>query len=168
MKYLYKKSRSNENVPVQDDLKIEIMTPTIRNLTLKEEQKSIKLLVVRIIFWVLTMGKARLYICRKGGKLVHTSYVIPKCCKFPFLSNVDYEIGPCMTYPAFRGKGYYPMMLRYISSTVGTEKTVFYMIVDEDNIASIKGIEKAGFQRCGNVYVTKIMKQYCVIPDKND
>ena len=59
------------------------------------------------------------------------------------------------------------MMLHYITSIVGTQKTFFYMIVDENNIPSIKGIEKAGFQRCGSVYVTGIMKKYRLTHNKN-
>lgn len=167
MKYLYKKSNDNENVLIKDNLEIEMFCPTLRRLILKDEKKNVKLLVVRSLFWILTFGKAKLYCLRDHGELVHTSYVIPKCYKFPFLDKADYEIGPCMTYPLFRGKGYYPMMLRYICSTVGVQYTTFYMIVDEGNSASIKGIEKAGFERCGEIKVTKFTKRY-VIKAKNN
>ena len=105
MKYLYKKSSCNENVFIQEGIDIEIYRPTIGRLILKGEKKSIKILAVRIMFWILTFGKAKLYCFRKDGELVHTSYVIPKCHKFPFLSKDEFEIGPCMTYPKFRSKG---------------------------------------------------------------
>jgi len=72
----------------------------------------------------------------------------------------DYEIGPCFTYPKFRGKGVYPQMLKYISSNVGAENSIFYMIVDETNLPSIKGIEKAGFQKCGTIKVSRFLKRY--------
>lgn len=42
------------------------------------------------------------------------------------------HIGPCETIESERGKGFYPYR-------------VFYMIVDEKNISSIKGVEKVGF-----------------------
>lgn len=163
MKFLYKKQSCNDEVMFQDDLDIEVITPTIRRLFIEGEKKSIKLLAARLMFWIITFGKAKLYCYRQGGELAHTSYVIPKCCKFPFLESSDYEIGPCMTCPKFRGKGYYPTMLRYICSTVGSQKTTFYMIVDEENSASIKGIEKAGFTRCGVVEVSKITKTYRLV-----
>ena len=163
MKYLYKKAHFNEEIMEPDDLSIEVVTPTIRGgFILQGENKNFRLLAARLMFQIATFGKARLYCYRQNGALVHTSYVIPKCYKFPFLSKYDYEIGPCFTYPQFRGKGYYPQMLKYICSNIGTEKTVFYMIVDANNIPSIKGIEKAAFQRCGNIKKTKIMKRYKV------
>lgn len=117
-------------------------------------------MAIRCLFQMITLGKAKIYCYRADGELVHTSYVIPKCCKFPFMGKEDYEIGPCFTYPKFRGKGLYSQMLKYICSSVGTYKTNFYMIVDETNLPSIRGIEKADFKRCGNVRVTKILKKY--------
>ena len=52
------------------------------------------------------------------------------------------------------------MVIKYICSTLGTEKMGFYMIVDETNVSLISGIEKADFLKCGNVIITKIMKVY--------
>ena len=139
---------------------MEIFTPKIRGLILQWENKSFETLAVRCLFQIITLGKAKVYCYRYNGELVHTSYLLPKCYKFPFLSKWDYEIGPCFTYPKWRGKWIYPQMLKYICSSIGTEKSVFYMIVDETNLPSIKGIEKAGFQRCGTIKVTRILKRY--------
>ena len=47
----------------------------------------------------------------------------------------------------FRGMGYYPLLLKYIQNQY-IDKDI-YMIVDEENIPSIKGIEKAGFKKFG-------------------
>ena len=161
MKYLYKKLKSSDTALIPEGLTVESFTPTIRRgLILPGERKSLRLLAVRLLFQLATHGRAKIYAYRENGELVHTSYVIPKCYKFPFLAGDDYEIGPCITYPEYRGNGYYPTMLHYISGSVGSEKTMFYMIVDENNIPSIKGIEKAGFERCGNIQVTKITKRY--------
>lgn len=161
MKYLYKQSGRSMGFEFNENLDVEIVTPRIRGgLVLQGENKGFKLLAVRCLFQIITFGKARVYCCRYNGELVHTSYVIPKCYKFPFMSKWDYEIGPCFTYPKFRGKGIYPQILKYICSSIGTEKSVFYMIVDETNLPSIKGIEKAGFQRCGTIKVTRILKKY--------
>ena len=163
MKYLYKRSGLREDVQIPDHFEPEIFTPTIwGGLFLQEEQKSFKLLAVRLLFQIMTFGRARVYCWRHKGELAHTSYVVPKCWKFPFMKKHDFEIGPCLTYSDFRGRGLYPQMLKYIVSSVGTEKSVFYMIVDENNAASIKGIEKAGFQRCGSVRITKALKRYRV------
>lgn len=161
MKYLYKKFKSDIPSNSFDDINIQIFTPKIfRGLTLKGENKSLKLIGVRLLFWAITCGRARVYYATKNEELVHTSYVIPKCLKFPFLNKQDYEIGPCFTYPKFRGKGIYPAMLQYICSSEGDNSTVFYMIVDEGNTSSIRGIEKSGFERCGNVKVSRVLKRY--------
>lgn len=159
MKYLYKSGRRivGENAEAAD---ISSFTPKMGELTLRGEKISLKLLAVRLLFQIMTRGRARVFYVRRNGKLVHTSYVLPRCAKFPFLTEGDYEIGPCFTYPEFRGKGIYPAVLEHIRATCGNENTTFYMCVDENNGASIKGIEKAGFERSGEVYVAGFLKKY--------
>ena len=89
-------------------------------LYISGETKSIKITLNRLIFTIITLGRSQIYYCTNNtGKVIHTSYVIPKCIKFPFLSNNDYEIGPCMTIPEYRGKGIYPQVLNYITYSCG-------------------------------------------------
>ena len=160
MKFLYKSTKNDSAEMNIDEMDIGVFSPGITRLILNGEKRTFKLLLVRFLFWISTRGRVKIYYATQNGELVHTSCVIPKCYKFPFLDNEDYEIGPCVTYPKFRGKGVYPWMLKHICSSIGDEKTVFYMIVDETNISSIKGIEKAGFVKCGTVRVSKFIKQY--------
>lgn len=81
------------------------------------------------------------------GKLIHrsrvfhkshllTSFHFPK----PFL-----VIGDCLTDSNYRGMGIYPKTIQYIATSYSSDKHVF-ILVSNDNIPSIKGIEKAGFQ----------------------
>lgn len=70
--------------------------------------------------------------------------------KFKFLKNKDVEIGPCVTDFKHRGKGIYPAVIQSIVKDKGYSND-FYMIVDENNIASIRGIEKAGFMFIGTI-----------------
>ena len=100
------------------------------------------------------------YVKDKDGRVIHTSCVIPKCVKFLFLEKNEYEIGPCYTDPNHRRKGIYCCVLNYITSHSALKASKFYMIVHEDNLASIKGIEKAGFKRTGVVEKTKVLKLY--------
>lgn len=90
-------------------------------LYISGEIKSFKITLIRLLFMIITFGKSYIYYCiDDSGKVIHTSYVIPKCIKFPFLSDNDYEIGPCMTISEYRGKGIYPQVLSYITySCVG-------------------------------------------------
>ncbi len=113
MRYLYKKTKKNDESEFSGELTVEVFTPKILcKLTLKGEKKSFKLLAVRFWFQIITHGKAKIYYIRQGENLVHTSYVVPKCYKFSFLNTNDYEIGPCFTYPEYRGKGVYPFVLK--------------------------------------------------------
>ena len=101
------------------------------------------------IYWnLITFGKCRVFsICDKEGKLVHYSYVVEKCWKFPFLQKADFEIGPCETAFEFRGQGIYPYVLSCICKNKLRESNCAYMIVDSNNISSIRGITKCGFKK---------------------
>jgi len=162
MKWLYcfnKQMEKKEDCAI--GIECEIFVPGIRGgYLLPNESSSFKKICLRVLFRIITHGEAKIVFVANGEDLVHTSYVIPKCSKFPFLGKWDYEIGPCFTSPKYRGKGIYPAVLRYICRNFGTEKSVFYMIVDESNQPSIRGIEKAGFVKCGTVRTTKLTKKY--------
>lgn len=59
------------------------------------------------------------------------------------MPNNGLHLGLAYTIPEERGKGYYPLMLKYIQADLQNED--IYMIVNENNYSSIRGIEKAGF-----------------------
>ena len=161
MKLLFQKSKPC-NLPEPTDfpdVRMHVPTPS-HGFSLPGEALSAKQICTRMMFWAVSHGKAKLYYIIQDGEIAHTSYLIPKCHKFPFLSSDDYEIGPCATHPQYRGRGLYPCVLNHICRTVGNENSVFYMIVDEGNASSVRGIEKAGFERCGSVRITKFTKQY--------
>lgn len=128
---------------------------------LPQENRSLKTTVVRFYFQLMTFGKARVFYVRdEKGNLMHTSYLVPKCFKFPFMKKNDYEIGPCYTYNDYRGKGIYPEVIRYITQNVGNSETIFYMVVDSENTPSIRGVLKAGFVHCGSIRKSRIFKRY--------
>lgn len=161
--YLYKFDTADvKKISTDSNNEIEVkeFSPSLRKLFLKGEKVGIKAICVRLMFQLITFGKACVYYVQSGEKLVHTSYVIPACAKFPFMESDELEIGPCYTYPDFRGKGIYPKVLSEICRRRGSDAMSFYMIVDETNIPSIKGIERAGFVRCGTVHKSKFSKRY--------
>lgn len=120
-----------------------------------------KTTLVRLYFQAMTLGKAKLYyVADESGTTARVSYVAPKCFKFSFLNKRDYEICPCFTAPEFRGQGIYPTVLNYVTENVGTDDAIFYMVVDDKNVASIRGIEKVGFERCGTVRKVGLFKRY--------
>lgn len=105
------------------------------------QRTSVKELLINIYWWLITKGKYFVWCAYDGDDVVHTSYIVPKCMKFPFLTKGTYEIGPCKTESAYRGKGIYPAVLSQIVAEVGKA----YMIIDDINTASIRGVTKAGF-----------------------
>lgn len=74
------------------------------------------------------------------------------------LGEKEAEIKFCLTMPAFRGRGIYPhiigLILDHLHST-GIERV--FMCVHSENVPSIRGIEKAGFTRAGEIRLRKIM-----------
>ncbi|MEA4964574.1 MAG: hypothetical protein VB055_01970 [Oscillospiraceae bacterium] len=101
------------------------------------------------LWGMMALGRVTIVIVRdNGGVLAHRSTVIGRNFKFPFLRRGECEIGPCLTVPAYRGKKIYPAVLCYITNTHPQD---FLMLVREDNMSSIKGIERAGFTAIGEV-----------------
>ncbi|NVK52999.1 MAG: hypothetical protein HWD85_08695, partial [Flavobacteriaceae bacterium] len=86
------------------------------------------------------------YRIENKGQLIHRSRIF---FKSHFLTSFHFPqpfvvIGDCLTNPDYRGMGIYPKAIRYIASEYIQEKQVF-ILVSKDNFASIRGIEKAGF-----------------------
>lgn len=79
------------------------------------------------------------------------------------MDRKDLEMGPCYTQPVFLGKGIYTKVLSEICRKRGNDASPFYMIVDETNLPSINGIEKARSARCGSGYRSKFTKRYKLV-----
>lgn len=165
MRYLYMKS--GEDIAAHSEIsdflagcRVEQHAPTPLHLSRHGERLSVKTAMGRLSFWLMTAGKFRICYLYSGDDIVHTVYVVPKCRKFPFLQPGDYEIGPCVTNEHYRNRGSYQYMLRYITASDAFSGGVFYMIVRGDNHASVRGIEKAGFTRCGTVVRSRFLHSY--------
>lgn len=159
---VYKLYEKNYTPAAGIDEAVGCFVPGPGKVYLAGEIPQIKTTLVRLLFWLMTAGKARLYyILGEKGEVAHTSYVVGRCFKFPFLKKGEYEIGPCFTAPECRGQGLYGRALGRIVGEKIYENARFYMFVSEDNDASIRGIEKAGFIQTGHVVKTKLLKRYC-------
>lgn len=160
----------NNSYDMQDaDFIVQEFRPTLFNCYLHGENRNIKTFLARMFFQTVTFGKAKIfYVANNDDEIMHTSYVIPGCFKFPFMRKNDYEIGPCFTYPEFRGKEIYPKVLRYICKNIGNESTRFFMIVSINNISSIRGIEKAGFNKFGFVDKSRVLKRYLLMQENDN
>lgn len=92
------------------------------------------------------------YRIHDGEILVHRSRVFNSS---RLLSNFHINgplitVGDCITDDRYRGLGIYPMVLQRIANDFAGKVQVF-ILVSPDNISSIKGIEKAGFQFLGRL-----------------
>lgn len=162
--FLYKRGYNSAiSIRLADGYEFGVFLPHIGKLYLPGEGKSLKTTIARFLFWLYSFGKAKIaYIkdVKREGMVCHCSYIIPRIVKFPFMKKQDLEIGPCYTVPEFRGQGLYPKMLLHITSQEEYKNSDFWMIVEEKNEASIRGIEKAGFQKVGEVKRTRFFKRY--------
>lgn len=59
------------------------------------------------------------------------------------------------TLEAFRGLGIYPALLQYILQYEKHKANRFWIIHAPENISSLKGIKKAGFEYVGKLYINK-------------
>lgn len=113
------------------------------------------------IFWSFASGgKYKLYYVRdEDGAIVHISYVIYRSFKFPFMKyGKDVQIGPCITDKRMRGKGYYPTVLNTICKSERADN--YYILIQDINKPSIRGVEKAGFQKIGYLEQSSLLKVY--------
>ena len=161
-KFCYRKHAcSGEGASGRDDVQFCVWHPSLWRWRIAGEHVSLKTIIVRIYFWVLSRGRfAIAYASTPEGCIVHTSYIVGSRFKFPFMGPHDYEIGPCFTDKRFRGRGIYPSVLRHIIQNKSMSGEWYWMNVDENNISSIRGIEKAGFERVGESTKSRWLKIY--------
>lgn len=119
------------------------------------------------ILWNLfSFGKYREYRLFDGsnGKIASKAQVMPKIVIFRFMKKGGVHIGPCFTNPLYRGRGFYPMLLKKIIADYRSRTDDFYIFCNEGNNASIRGIEKVGFKRFANGKKNKfgiyVIKEY--------
>lgn len=140
---------------INKNFKVEIFMPKLQFL-----QKHRPFSLIYLIWYIFTLGKYKIIYVFDNEKLIHYSHVLPGFWKFRFMNRDDYEIGPCWTDELYRGQQIYPYVIQKIVELFKNDAAFFYMVVDEKNIASIRGIEKAGFIKVGIVKKTKFLGIY--------
>ena len=100
------------------------------------------------------------FIFKNNAEIGHISWIYYKHHhnRILDLSENEAEIKYSLTEPKFRGRGLYPATLikiqRYLKDN-GYRKV--FICVNMENIASIKGIQKAGFELLAQVKIIKFM-----------
>ncbi|TXD81684.1 hypothetical protein ESY86_16805 [Subsaximicrobium wynnwilliamsii] len=93
-------------------------------------------------------GRCTKYYIEKNDLLIHQSYIYNEVFLLRLIKKRGPVIGNCFTHPEFRGKSIYPYVINCIaknSLNLGAKEV--FVIVNQSNAGSIKGIEKAGFEK---------------------
>lgn len=93
----------------------------------------------------------RLWLACADGSVAAGAWTITRETEYaaktiPLLDR-EFAFLDCFTLPAFRGRGLYPQLLRGVCARLrscGTRRA--WIAANERNLASIRGIEKAGFR----------------------
>ena len=151
--YLFYRSveRHSEPAPtLHSTYKVEMWSPGICRV----KPKGIPLVPFCVwwIFHVLRVFSNREYgllVIRQGEKVVHRSVVTPAYLRFPFMANEDIQVGDTWTDPDVRGRGLATIALESILRTPRNRRRTCWYVVEADNAASIRVVEKAGFVLVG-------------------
>lgn len=96
-----------------------------------------------------------MFVIYDGDKVVHRSGVFPGYFRFPFMTKDDLQIGDTWTLPEYRGRGLASFAIRAITGACRRPGRTFWYVVDQDNLASIRAVEKASFVKIGEGIRTK-------------
>jgi hypothetical protein len=135
---------------------IEILNPIKIGEELIVRKVKPKLTNFHNILWtVFSLGKFVEYqLINKKDMVLSSAQVMPKIFIFSFMDKNGIHIGPCYTHDNYRGRGYYPYLLTFITSEYKYKN--IYIFCEETNISSQKGILKAGFKSFAKGYKSKI------------
>lgn len=81
----------------------------------------------------------------KSGMLVHHTCIFPGYFRFPFMGRDDLQLGDIWTAPSQRARGLAGMALAECIGRLARPGRRLWYVVHQDNHASIRLAEKAGF-----------------------
>jgi hypothetical protein len=102
-------------------------------------------LASKYLRWRYGSNGTRLLMLYLSNKLVHVQWIVSGKSigkRYPFVKSHQWAIISCLTSVHARGLGIYPWALRVVkqSGIAGN----YFIWAEEKNVASLKGIEKAG------------------------
>lgn len=104
------------------------------------------------------------------GFVIYESFykrILGEAHAVPMISN-------CFTFPEHRGQGLYPRILRAVCHSLSAEGQRRVIVTCAiDNLASIRGIEKAGFKHVKTIHTLVLFARWiawqkCVEPSRSD
>jgi ribosomal protein S18 acetylase RimI-like enzyme len=149
---------SSKSLILEKGYRLEVWSPKIHRLTPKN--LFFKPIIVWWLFYYFKIFKScdyKIFIIYFGNKeIAHYSVVLPKHFKTPFMEKNDLQIGPIGTNENHRRKGLASYAINRILEFYKEKKCNFWYITREENEASRKFVEGAGFTKYGEG--TKIKK----------
>jgi RimJ/RimL family protein N-acetyltransferase len=96
------------------------------------------------------------YVIKEGNILVHASYLYDTVFLLKLLKKKGPVIGDCYTNKHYRGQSIYPHVINKIAlETLKKGVEEVFIVVNPENMGSIKGIEKAGFNKFASIKGTR-------------
>ena len=147
-----------DTLSAPDTSDLEIQAVRARDRLTKEQWRFLRRTWSPLRIWYLLRlrgwGVGWVFLVKTGGEFAHWTFVTPARRyrkELPVMTESKaLLLGPSFTEEAFRGRSIYPRMLRHVvNDLAGQGYGPFYINVRPDNAPSMRGIEKAGFARCG-------------------
>lgn len=151
---LYRNASMHQH-QLNEKYRIEIFEPSFLKL-----QQHKRFSLMHWTWYIFTRGTYKIIYIFDDNKIIHYTHAIPKFWKFRFMEHNDIEIGPCWTDESYRGEGIYPFVIEFVVNFLKNSYDSFFMMVSENNTASIQGIEKAGFHRIGEIHKSRFLGIY--------
>lgn len=125
---------------------------------LKDTDESV---VSKRVKYLLDNG-GEMFLAFSKGQLAHIAWLLysPGICEASHSVKIKQDeayISSCYTHHRLRGRNIYPAVLQHILEYATARNVDTYFIsTDSSNIASIKGIEKAGFSFVGKLRIFRL------------
>lgn len=110
---------------------------------------------------IISKNKKQFFII-DNDKVIHKSNLFKKVFLLKIIHKKGPVIGDCMTINEYKGKSIYPFVINYIAyqELVHNNKKEIFVIVNKENISSIKGIEKAGYKLYAKINAKRFLLFY--------
>lgn len=107
---------------------------------------------------VVSTTKKRFFI-KVGTTIIHESFLYERLFVLRILRKNGPAIGDCRTIDSYKGQSIYPFVIHHIAyeEIQKNQRKEVFIAVHPSNISSIKGIEKAGFQRYAQIKAKRLL-----------
>ena len=116
-------------------------------------------------------GDYGVLVVHHSDRIVHRSGLFPRYARFPFMTKEDLQIGDVWTDPEHRNRGLASFALQELARAKAGQGRRIWYVVEPDNAASIRTVEKAGFALVGTGARTKrlglsLLGQFVMAPGR--